>query len=201
MISHFWTLSKVSWVPARPISSRRMRLAISLFALMWIGSTGSFAQSASEANDIIKSLAPIQGQSVTPGYAGGHRETVKVQKTTVIVDLERTVSLEIYFEFGSAKITRRARTQLSALGRALSSPQLAAYRYLIAGHTDAVGSDEYNLDLSERRAAAVRDYLISAFPIDPPRLMTVGFGFRRLKRPNAPHAAVNRRVQILLVVP
>lgn len=201
MISHFWKLSKVSQTPARPASSRCLRLAIGLLALMCCGATGSFAQSASDTNDIIKSLAPIQGQTVTPGYASGRRETLKIQQTTVVVDLERTVSLEIYFEFGSAKITRRARMQLAALGRALSSPQLAAYRYLIAGHTDVVGSDEYNLGLSQRRAVAVRDYLISAFPIDPPRLMTVGFGFQRLKRPDAPRAAVNRRVQVLLLVP
>lgn len=201
MIRYFWKLSKVLQTPARATTSRCLRLAIGLLALLCFGATGSFAQSASDANDIIKSLAPIQGQTVTPGYAGGRRETVTTQQTTVVVDLERTVSLEIYFEFGSAKITRRARTQLAALGQALSSPQLAAYRYLIAGHTDVVGSDEYNLDLSQRRAAAVKDYLISAFPIDPPRLMTVGFGFRRLKRADAPRAAVNRRVQVLLVVP
>jgi outer membrane protein OmpA-like peptidoglycan-associated protein len=80
------------------------------------------------------------------------------------------------------------------------SPELSPYRYLIAGHTDATGGDAYNLDLSRRRALAVRDYLVSAFPIDPHRLVIVGFGFRQLKRPDAPHAAVNRRVETLLIV-
>ena len=48
---------------------------------------------------------------------------------------------------------------------------------------------------------AVRDYLVSAFPIDPNRLMVVGFGYRQLKRPNTPRAAINRRVEVLLIVP
>ena len=180
---------------------RRVSHLIALVVISLFCAGGAFAQSPSEANDIIKSLAPIRGQAITPGYAGDRREAVKIEQTTIFVNRERAVNLEVYFEFGSAKITRRARVQLAALGRALSSPELIPYRYLIAGHTDAVGTDAYNLDLSQRRAAAVRDYLISAFPIDPPRLMTVGFGLRRLKRPAAPHAAVNRRVEVLLIVP
>lgn len=161
----------------------------------------TFAQSASEANEIIRSLAPIRGQMIAPGYAGQLRQAVRVEETTVYVDAGRAVSLEIYFKFGSAKITRRAMFQLAALGRALSSPQLSPYRYLIAGHTDVVGSDAYNLDLSRRRALAVRDYLATAFPIDPHRLVAVGFGFHHLKRPHTPRAAVNRRVDVLLIVP
>lgn len=180
---------------------RRMVRWFGVAALIAMCAGSAAAQSASEANDIIKSLAPIRGQTVTPGYAGGRREAVKIQSMTIFVDVERAVSKEVYFEFGRATITRRAKLQLAALGQALSSPELTPYKYLIAGHTDTVGSDAYNLELSQRRAAAVRDYLISAFPIEPHRLLTVGFGFRRLKRPDAPHAAVNRRVEVLLIVP
>lgn len=195
------TGSRYGAAGASKLARARMSRLIGLVAILAVCASGAFAQSASDANDIIKSLAPIRGQTITPGYSGDRREAVKIEQTTIFVNRERAVSLEVYFEFGNAKITRRARVQLAALGRALSSPELIPYRYLIAGHTDAVGSDEYNLDLSQRRAAAVRDYLIVAFPIDPPRLMTVGFGLRRLKRPAAPHAAVNRRVEVLLIVP
>ena len=180
--------------------SRRGMLTGSLaIAAPW--PTSARAQSASEANEIIRSLAPIQGQTITPGYAGQRRQAVQVEETTIYVDLGRSIRLEVYFEFGSATITFRARAQLAALGRALSAPQLMPYRYLIAGHTDAVGSETYNLELSRRRALAVRDYLITAFPIDPHRLAAVGFGFRHLKRPETPRAAINRRVEVLLIVP
>lgn len=163
-------------------------------------STDSVAQTASEANDIIRSLAPTRGQVVTPGYGEEYRRPVVVDQTTIFMDVRHTVSLEVYFEFNSAKITPRAKAQLRALGRALSSPELKPYRYLIAGHTDAVGSDEFNLDLSRRRAIAVRKYLVSVFPIDPRRLLSVGFGLRQLKRPETPYAAVNRRVEVALIV-
>jgi outer membrane protein OmpA-like peptidoglycan-associated protein len=182
------------------VSSRRALLA-GLLAIAATWPVSSRAQSASEANDIIRSLAPIAGQTVTPGYRGQNRQPVQIEETTIYVDIGRSVALEVYFEFASAAITGRARAQLAALGRALSSPQLAPYRYLIAGHTDAIGSDAYNLELSRRRALAVRDYLISVFPIDPQRLAAVGFGFRRLKRPDSPRAGINRRVEVLLIVP
>ena len=190
--------------PAAPAVYRRagwLQRSIGSLIVLAICSTGCLAQSASQANDIIKSLAPIQGQTVTPGYGGARREAVQVETTTIYVDLARAVSLEVYFEFGRASITKRARRQLTALGQALSSPELTGHRYLVAGHTDAVGSDAYNVDLSRRRAMAVRDYLISAFPIDPDRLVSAGFGARRLKRPNEPRAAINRRVEVLLIVP
>lgn len=181
------------------VSRRTLLTALFTIAAPW--PTSARAQSASEANEIIRSLAPIEGQTVTPGYGGQHRQPVQIEETTIYVDAGRSVALEVYFEFGSAAITGRAGAQLAALGRALSSPQLMPYRYLIVGHTDAVGSDAYNLELSRRRALAVRDYLISVFPIDPQRLAAVGFGFRHLKRPDTPRAAINRRVEVLLIVP
>lgn len=158
------------------------------------------AQSAG-VNDIIKSLAPIAGQTITGGYKPIRREPVIVESETIYVDMGRHVELEVFFEYDSAKITPNAERQLATLGIALASPKLSEFRYLIAGHTDAVGSDAYNLDLSRRRAASVRQYLSEAFPIDPHRLMAVGFGFHRLKRPEAPRAAINRRVEVLLIVP
>jgi OOP family OmpA-OmpF porin len=180
------------------LAGRRLSLLSGLLAIAAAWSTDSLGQSASEANAIIRSLAPIQDQTVAPG---SRREAVQIEETTIYVDLGRSVSLEVYFEYDSAKITPRAKTQLAALGQALISPEVAPHRYLVAGHTDAIGSDGYNLDLSQRRARAVHDYLVSAFAIDPHRLMDVGFGFRRLKLPDAPYAAINRRVEVLLVVP
>jgi OOP family OmpA-OmpF porin len=160
----------------------------------------SLAQTASDVNRIIKGLAPIEGQSRSGGYRPAQREPVIVEQQTIYVDPARHVELEVFFEYDSDRITPRAEAQLHALGEALASRGLRDYRYLIAGHTDAVGADAYNVDLSQRRAHAVSNYLTNTFPIDPQRLMVVGFGFRRLKRPRAPRAAVNRRVEVLLIV-
>jgi outer membrane protein OmpA-like peptidoglycan-associated protein len=188
---------------SKPIAamSRRIFMGSLGSASLLAFASESAAQSASDVNSIIKGLAPIEGQSRSGGYRPVQREPVIVEQQTIYVDPSHHVELEVFFAYDSDRITPRAQAQLHALGEASASPELRAYHYLIAGHTDAIGSDAYNLDLSQRRARTVFGYLTSAFPIDPQRLMVVGFGLRRLKRPATPRAAVNRRVEVLLIVP
>jgi outer membrane protein OmpA-like peptidoglycan-associated protein len=109
------------------------------------------------------------------------------------------VSITVTFATGSARLTPAAEAALAPLGRALNSPDLAPYRFRIEGHTDTVGSAAVNQELSERRARAVRDYLIQRFNVDPARLEAVGLGQSQLLVPtgdNVPEAR-NRRVQVL----
>lgn len=105
--------------------------------------------------------------------------------------------VEIYFDFDSAAITPKAEPQLNELGKALASSQLAGSVFSVGGHTDAKGSDQYNQGLSERRAAAVKDYLMAKFKIPADSLIAAGYGKRGLKDPADPFAAENRRVEIL----
>jgi len=165
------------------------------------GATTSVATAGEKnINSIIKSLAPIDGQKVTRGY-GGKRKTRRIDDVDVVLDYEYSIDIEIYFPYDSARLTGKARRQLNILGRALNSPELRSYRYLLAGHTDARGTRAYNKDLSERRAAAAKYYLIDRFAINPRRLLSVGWGEDDLKSPNYPAAAINRRVQVIMVLP
>ncbi len=107
-----------------------------------------------------------------------------------------SINIKVYFEFDSAIIRPEASTTLNDLGDALISDNLINFRFQIAGHTDAVGPDAYNQDLSERRANAVLDYLVTEFGIDATRLDTVGLGESQLLDPQDPEGDVNRRVQI-----
>jgi OOP family OmpA-OmpF porin len=173
------------------------------------------AQDATDVNRIIRALAPITGQTVAGGGSNlllapapglgtePVRSTVLVevvlQDRVIFVDTTYAMDFEVYFPFDSADLTPQARLELSALGQALGSAELRPYRYLIAGHTDAVGQAGYNQGLSERRAAAVRAFLTETFQITPDRLVSVGFGQGRLKFPAEPRAAVNRRVEVLLI--
>ena len=86
---------------------------------------------------------------------------------------------------------------LVKLGTALSDPSLKGSVYLINGYTDAAGSPDYNLALSQRRADAVRSMLIQQFQIPPTSLVAVGFGKEQLKNPADPLGNENRRVQIV----
>jgi outer membrane protein OmpA-like peptidoglycan-associated protein len=108
-----------------------------------------------------------------------------------------SIDLEIFFAYKSAEITPQAAAALAPLGRALSDARLAGDSFLIAGHTDSKGGDDYNLDLSQRRAEAVRQHLIASFGIDGAKLVAKGMGSRQLKVPGQPLAAENRRVQIV----
>lgn len=104
------------------------------------------------------------------------------------------LSLPVRFAFGSADILPAARTQLDALaeGIKLLAPDSTV---TVEGHTDAVGSDAYNLALSRVRARAVREYLVQHHDIDASRLKTVGYGENRPIEGADPYAALNRRVQ------
>jgi len=104
------------------------------------------------------------------------------------------LSLPVRFAFDSADILPDARSQLDALAKGIKL--LPADRaVLVEGHTDAVGDEAYNLELSRARARAVRDYLVQHNGIEASRLKTVGYGEGRPVEGADPYAAVNRRVQ------
>jgi OOP family OmpA-OmpF porin len=102
----------------------------------------------------------------------------------------------VTFEFNSYELTPTARQTLDNLAGALKSG-LASYEFVIEGHTDAVGADAYNQSLSERRAAAVRSYLVGQHQVDPSKLKAVGKGKRELLSDYAPNADIQRRVRIV----
>jgi len=82
-----------------------------------------------------------------------------------------SVDLEIFLAYRSIEITPEAASALVPLGRALSDHRLAGNTFLIAGHSDGKGSADYNVDLSQKRAEAVRLYLIAKFGIGAERLV------------------------------
>lgn len=110
-----------------------------------------------------------------------------------------SASITVTFASGSASLTPQAEQALAPLGRALTSQDLAGFRFRIEGHTDTVGSAELNQALSERRAAAVRDFLIQRYGVSPSRIEAVGLGQTQLLVPtpdNTPNVR-NRRVQVV----
>jgi len=118
------------------------------------------------------------------------------QKAVEIAANRPTIDLEIYFDYDSAAITPRAEDELMTLGRALTNPDLRGSVFLIAGHTDAQGADDYNQGLSERRAAAVKRFLMDKFDLSSESLVAAGYGESKLKDKADPTASENRRVQI-----
>ncbi len=116
---------------------------------------------------------------------------------TARIDDMPSVDIEVYFDYNSDAITPRAAETLLTLARALADPRLASGRFLIAGHTDAHGGAAFNKQLSERRAASVRRFLVEKAGLAADRLVSRGFGLERPKVPGRPMAVENRRVQIV----
>ncbi len=108
-----------------------------------------------------------------------------------------SIDLELNFEYNSDKIGNAAQVQLNNLGQALSSPGLQGQTFVVAGHTEAQGDDTFAQGLSERRADAVKRFLVEKFGIPAENLVTVGYGKSHLKNPADPLSNENRRIQII----
>jgi len=118
----------------------------------------------------------------------------------VLIELDDT-----HFAHDSAALTPEGKAILDQNIRTLkANPKL---RFLVAGYTSASGTDEYNQDLSERRATTVRDYLITEGGIAPDRLEQIGYGENRPalyevdpEDIESRAAQANRRVLFTLIV-
>ncbi len=107
------------------------------------------------------------------------------------------VRLLVHFEFDSDKIQKRSEADLKQVAMAINDAKNKGARYEIGGHTDNVGKDDYNIKLSERRAASVKNWLVKSGKVDAKRLQTVGYGPKQPIVPNDTPAnrGVNRRVE------
>lgn len=124
------------------------------------------------------------------------RQITVVGPSTDASAQQAAVALPIQFEFNSNRLTAASRALLDLVAAALNDPQLIANTFFVEGHTDAVGSPESNLSLSQRRANAVREYLIGR-NVAGARLTSIGYGESRLIAGVAPNDARNRRVRIV----
>lgn len=123
----------------------------------------------------------------------------EVKRSARVRDIARRVDLDtLNFEFGSASISDEEVQKLDGVANAMEKllKKNPAETFLIEGHTDAVGTPEANLALSDRRAEAVAEALTNAFGIPPENLTTQGYGEEYLKVDTSGPNRENRRVAI-----
>lgn len=106
--------------------------------------------------------------------------------------------LFIRFELNRADLTAEARLALNRLRSMLTDPRFAQWKIDLAGHTDASGAEGYNQRLSERRAEAVREYLVEQLGVAPARTNVAGYGRAVLLDRERPLDGVNRRVRLTM---
>lgn len=107
-----------------------------------------------------------------------------------------SLSLQIQFDFDSARVKGESQASLANLATALLSKELLGAKFAIEGHTDAKGRQDYNQRLSQLRADAVREFLVSK-GVDGVRLASSGKGSSDPANAADPQAAENRRVKIV----
>lgn len=109
----------------------------------------------------------------------------------------RAILYGISFDFGSDRIKEESDATLIEIAAALRGNP--SWSLAVEGHTDNIGGDAYNLDLSKRRAAAVRQALVTRYKVDGTRLHTRGYGASRPKGTNdtLDGRARNRRVELV----
>ena len=107
------------------------------------------------------------------------------------------IDLEIQFEYNSADISKNSVNAVQELGKALSDASLKGSTFVVAGHTDAIGGEAYNQDLSERRADTIKKYLVQNYGLNGTDLVTVGYGKTKLKDAANGADPINRRVQVV----
>jgi outer membrane protein OmpA-like peptidoglycan-associated protein len=107
--------------------------------------------------------------------------------------------VEIQFDEDTPIVRPASYRALGRIADTLSHPSLLPYKFLIVGHTAATGRRDYNLTLSQRRADAIRDILVTTFKISPKRLQAIGLGEEQLLDAAHPTAATNQRIQVATV--
>lgn len=177
---------------------RALKCSLCLTAAVLIGAATAPAQAQVSKDEIIRSLKPKPG--LTRSMAPTRKIEIVPGHEAEVLDKNKDlpkINLSIEFEYNSDRPTFAGEKQLAILAEALKEPGLNGSRYMLAGHTDGRGGDEYNQALSERRAMAVQRYLISAIGYDPTKISTVGFGKRRLLEQYEPTDPRHRRVEVV----
>ena len=153
-------------------------------------STGPQVDAAAQAKEasFVNTLRNRQTRSLS---LGERQEIAEIAATKPKIDLE------IHFDYNSADISKESMPSVQELGKALSNASMKGSTFVVAGHTDAIGGETYNQDLSERRADTIKKYLTDKYGIAGADLVTVGYGKTKPKDPNAPMDPANRRVQVV----
>jgi outer membrane protein OmpA-like peptidoglycan-associated protein len=165
--------------------------------LMAVPGHAAFADPAYRASDIVKHFAPRPDLGATRGLCiGTEGECNSAIPTARPGRAREAFDLIVTFDLNSDVLTESAKANLDEFSKALRDPQLASASFLVEGHTDATGSDNYNMTLSERRAASVVRYLREK-GIDTTKLEARGYG-KTKPRVADPFDPTNRRVETRL---
>src|SRR5713226_2740927 len=174
-------LTTAAAAPAAPKSHAARKYAYLLFCGLSLAL--GLATASAEELSVDEMACALDPQCTMPFVDRRLRGVTATPSVRTPGSFDRTVN----FAFNSAELTAEARKELDAVAETLNRPNLNKVDIVVSGHTDAVGTPEYNQGLSERRAEAARQYLITQHGIDGSRLIAKGYGKSQLLLPTEPN--------------
>lgn len=155
------------------------------------------AQDNQNYNSLIQNLVPPNGPDLLNFRGGPRLHTITLQKSVQPGKAAEAASegFDIEFGPGATALSDSDKAVIRSHSADFAAPA-AADGYILEGHTDASGSHDENVTISQRRAEAVRDYLVQAFGLNPALIQVVGRGEAGLLDPEHPQSGVNRRVHV-----
>jgi OOP family OmpA-OmpF porin len=193
----------------RSASGRSGNLAAIAAALVIaLAGSAALAQGRAPAENLAGQLAPSQSTPEIDLAALRQQATERIKSKATAAPVNRPpmvpellkapqVTLDVLFDPDSSIIRPGSYATLGRIADALTQPGLLPYRFLIVGHTESGGRRDHNVTISQRRADAIRDALVTTFKLSPKRLQSLGLGEEQLRDAARPAAASNRRIQIV----
>ena len=152
-------------------------------------SSGSGAAASASSNTSTSNTSSDAGGTTSASSSGGASSIGSIRTPD---ELLAKVGSTVYFDYDQSSLTSEAQATLDRQAAFLKASP--SFRLIIEGHCDERGTREYNLALGDRRASAVRDYLV-AKGINASRLSTISYGKERpsVGGSNDTSYALNRR--------
>lgn len=167
----------------------------SVEALVDLLDSGAISRSFTRTRPPDESTSQCHGKAGGTKGADGGSGSRNLEVVPYAGDTTPGINLDIAFGHGSDKMSAKEVALLDNLAKALLNPRLVDAKFAVAGHTDATGKPEINLELSCARALAVRNYLARK-GVAEPRMTAYGFGSRKPLQGTQATAPQNRRVEI-----
>ena len=109
------------------------------------------------------------------------------------------VRFDVAFDPDTSIVRPASYQTIGSIADALYDPKLQPYRFLIVDHVASAGRRDHNRTLTQRRADAIREILVTTFNVSPKRLQALGLGEEQLQDINRPASPANARAQIIAV--
>jgi outer membrane protein OmpA-like peptidoglycan-associated protein len=170
----------------------------------------AFAQEAPTADAMISALSGLETPYDVETPALRQQATERIKSRADLNPLKRPllapqlnklphVNLDIQFNPDSPIIRPQSYRAVARLADVLTSPALSSSTFLIVGRIEANNKRDINLALSQRRAEAIRDALVTTYKVSAKRLHAVGLGEEQLVDADHPKAAVNLQSSVVTI--